>query len=461
MNKSSGIDMCNGPLFSKIVLFVLPLMASGLLQVLYNAADVIVVGKFSGDDALAAVTSTSPLINLIVNLFFGVSTGVSATVARHLGAGHSKKVHQSVHTSLILAVIGGVLLLFIGVLFAEPMLRLMGVPDEQGASVLEQATKYVRIYFLGMPAFLVYNFGAAVLRAAGDTRRPLIFLSISGLLNVLLNLILVIVFHLGVAGVAIATTMSQILSAILMIRCLLCERSFIRLLPSHLRIHPGIALEILRIGLPSGLQSSLFAISNAIIQSAVNSFGKVVMAGVGASSNLDGFIYTAMNAFYHASLNFTSQNFGARKPKRMLRSNRYCLLLVSVVGLLLGILFFVFGKPLLSIYTDNPEVIVHGINRMRMVGLPYFLCGLMEVMTGHLRGMGFSFVPAIVSLIGACGFRIVWILTVFAAFPSVTVLYLCYPISWILTFCAHAITAHFVRKKVFARLRAIPEPTPQ
>ncbi len=448
--------MCNGPLFSKIILYALPLIASGLLQVFYNAADVIVVGKFSGDDALAAVTSTTPLINLLVNLFFGVSTGVSATVARHLGARHSKKVHQSVHTSMLLAVIGGVLLLFVGVSFAEPMLRLTGVPDEQGASVLKQAVLYVRIYFLGMPAFLAFNFGAAILRAGGDTRRPLVFLSISGLANVILNLFLVIVCRLGVAGVAIATVAAQLLSAVLMVRCLLHERSFLRLLPSHLRIQADMVLEILRIGLPSGLQSSLFAISNVTIQSSVNSFGKEVMAGVGAASNLEGFIYTAMNAFYHASLNFTSQNFGAKKPERMVRSNRYCLLLVSVVGLLLGSLFFVFGKPLLSIYTNNPHVIQHGIDRMRMVGLPYFLCGLMEVMTGHLRGMGFSLVPAIVSLLGACGFRIVWIVTVFAASPSVSMLYLCYPISWILTFGAHAITAHVVRKKRFTRLYTSP-----
>lgn len=450
--KKTGIDMCNGPLFSKMIMFALPLIATGLLQVFYNAADIIVVGNFAGDDALAAVTSTSSLINLLVNLFLGISNGVSATVARHLGARHSKKVHQSVHTSLVLAIIGGVLLLFVGLFLAEPLLRLMGTPDEKGASVLQQATLYVRIYFLGIPFSLFYNFGAAVLRANGDTRRPLLFLAVSGLLNVLLNLVFVIVFRMGVAGVAIATAASNLLSAVLLLRCLLRERSLVRVVSSHFRLHPKTALEILRLGLPSGVQSALFSFSNVIIQSSVNSFGKIAMAGNGAAVNIEGLTYTAMNAFYHVSINFTAQNFGAKKTKRMVLSCRYALLLVTCTGVLLGVLVNLFATPLLSLYTNNPEVIQYGTSRLLMISAPYFLCGIMDVMTGHLRGMGYSLVPMLVTVVGACGLRIVWVFTVFQAFPTLPVLYLCYPVTWGVTFLAHFVCAKIVRKQVFAKL---------
>ena len=452
--KKSGIDMCNGPLLPKLVLFALPLIATGLLQVFYNAADIIVVGKFAGDDALAAVTSTSSLISLMVNLFLGLSTGVSATVALHLGARHSKKVHQSVHTAVVMGIIGGIFLMFVGLFLAGPLLRLMGVPDEAGASVLEQATLYVRIYFLGMPFFLTYNFGAAVLRANGDTRRPLIFLAISGLVNVVLNLVLVIVFHLGVAGVAIATTVSQMLSAILLIRCLLKEKSLVRLIPSHLRLNFKMMGEILRLGLPAGLQSSLFAISNVLIQSSVNSFGALAMAGGGAAGNIESFAYTAMNAFFHASLNFTAQNFGAKKFDRMVRSCRYSCFLAAGVGIVIGGLIVLFSEPLLRIYTDNPEAIRYGTLRITATGIPYFLCGLMEAMTGHIRGMGYSIMPMLVSLIGACGLRVVWVFTVFAAFPTFPVLFLSYPVTWGITFLTHVVCAKIVRKKIVAKLNA-------
>lgn len=452
--KKSGIDMCNGPLLPKLVLFALPLIATGLLQVFYNAADIIVVGKFAGDDALAAVTSTSSLISLMVNLFLGLSTGVSATVALHLGARHSKKVHQSVHTAVVMGIIGGIFLMFVGLFLAGPLLRLMGVPDEAGASVLEQATLYVRIYFLGMPFFLTYNFGAAVLRANGDTRRPLIFLAISGLVNVVLNLVLVIVFHLGVAGVAIATTVSQMLSAILLIRCLLKEKSLVRLIPSHLRLNLKMMGEILRLGLPAGLQSSLFAISNVLIQSSVNSFGALAMAGGGAAGNIESFAYTAMNAFFHASLNFTAQNFGAKKFDRMVRSCRYSCFLAAGVGIVIGGLIVLFSEPLLKIYTDNPEAIRYGTLRITATGIPYFLCGLMEAMTGHIRGMGYSIMPMLVSLIGACGLRVVWVFTVFAAFPTFPVLFLSYPVTWGITFLTHVVCAKIVRKKIVVKLNA-------
>ena len=452
--KKSGIDMCNGPLLPKLVLFALPLIATGLLQVFYNAADIIVVGKFAGDDALAAVTSTSSLISLMVNLFLGLSTGVSATVALHLGARHSKKVHQSVHTAIVMGVIGGIFLMFVGLFLAGPLLRLMGVPDEAGASVLEQATLYVRIYFLGMPFFLTYNFGAAVLRANGDTRRPLIFLAVSGLVNVVLNLVLVIVFHLGVAGVAIATTVSQMLSAILLICCLLKEKSLVRLIPSHLRLNFKMMGEILRLGLPAGLQSSLFAISNVLIQSSVNSFGALAMAGGGAAGNIESFAYTAMNAFFHASLNFTAQNFGAKKFDRMVRSCRYSCFLAAGVGIVIGGLIVLFSEPLLKIYTDNPEAIRYGTLRITATGIPYFLCGLMEAMTGHIRGMGYSIMPMLVSLIGACGLRVVWVFTVFAAFPTFPVLFLSYPVTWGITFLTHVVCAKIVRKKIVVKLNA-------
>lgn len=450
--KKSGIDMCNGPLLPKLVLFALPLIATGLLQVFYNAADIIVVGKFAGDNALAAVTSTSSLISLMVNLFLGLSTGVSAVVALHLGARHTKKVHQSVHTSIVMGAIGGIFLMFVGLFLAEPLLRLMGVPDDTGASVLKQAALYVRIYFLGMPFFLTYNFGAAVLRANGDTRRPLVFLAISGLVNVALNLVLVIVFHMGVAGVAIATTTSQVLSAVLLIRCLIKEKSLIRLIPSHLRLDFKMAGEILRLGLPSGIQSSLFAISNVLIQSTVNSFGSYAMAGGGAAGNIESFAYTAMNAFYHASLNFTAQNFGAKKFDRMVRSCRYSLLLVAILGMVIGGGIVLFSEPLLRIYTNSPEAIRYGTMRVMATGIPYFFCGLMEVMTGHIRGMGYSIMPMLVSLIGACGLRVVWIFTVFEAFPTFTVLFLSYPVTWCVTFLTHVICAKIVRKKTMMKL---------
>ena len=454
MRKKSGIDMCNGPLLPKLVRYALPHIATGLLQVFYNAADIIVVGKFAGDDALAAVTSTSSLISLMVNLFLGLSTGVSATVALHLGARHSKKVHQSVHTAVVMGIIGGIFLMFVGLFLAGPLLRLMGVPDEAGASVLEQATLYVRIYFLGMPFFLTYNFGAAVLRANGDTRRPLIFLAISGLVNVVLNLVLVIVFHLGVAGVAIATTVSQMLSAILLIRCLLKEKSLVRLIPSHLRLNLKMMGEILRLGLPAGLQSSLFAISNVLIQSSVNSFGALAMAGGGAAGNIESFAYTAMNAFFHASLNFTAQNFGAKKFDRMVRSCRYSCFLAAGVGIVIGGLIVLCSEPLLRIYTDNPEAIRYGTLRITATGIPYFLCGLMEAMTGHIRGMGYSIMPMLVSLIGACGLRVVWVFTVFAAFPTFPVLFLSYPVTWGITFLTHVVCAKIVRKKIVVKLNA-------
>ena len=326
--KSYEIDMCNGPLTGKLLRFAIPLMFSGILQLLFNAADIIVAGRFAGHQALAAVGSTSSLINLLVNVFIGLSVGTNVLCANYIGAKQEKAVSETVHTSVLLSLICGVILIFIGVLLARPLLTLMGTPED----VLNQATLYMRIYFVGMPATMLYNFGAAILRAVGDTKRPLYFLFASGVVNVILNLIFVIVFHLGVAGVAIATVISQCISALLVLRCLIHEEGMYRLHLNKLKIHKNRLILMIRIGLPAGMQGAIFSISNVLIQSSVNSFGSVAMAGNTAASNIEGFIYTAMNAFHQTSISFTSQNYGAGKKKRITRILIQCEILVFIVG---------------------------------------------------------------------------------------------------------------------------------
>ena len=433
-----------------MILFALPLMATGLLQVFYNAADVIVVGRFAGDTALAAVTSTSSLISLLINLFIGISTGVSAVVARHLGAKHSKKVHQSVHTSLGLGIIAGVFLLFVGQFLAEPMLHLMGVPDETGDSVLKQAALYVRIYFLGMPFFLTYNFGAAILRAIGDTNRPLYFLAVAGVVNVTLNLFFVIKLHWGVFGVAFATVISQVISAWFVLKCLMKETGGIRVEIKKIYIHKDKMKKMLQIGVPAGLQSVLFSVSNVLIQSSINSFGATVVAGNSAAANIEGFVYVAMNAFYQANISFTSQNMGARKYHRLNRILLTALSCVFAMGLVAGVSCYVAGPMLLSLYTNSPNVIAAGMIRLGYICLPYFIIGIMEVVVGSLRGMGYAVFPMIVSLVGSCLLRIVWLQTVFRIerFHNIDTVYLIYPISWVVTTLAHIITYIVVKRKL-------------
>ena len=439
------MDMTKGPLLPEILIFSGPLILTGILQLLYNAADIVVVGRFAGAASLAAVGSTGSLINLIINVFMGLSVGASVMVAKHFGAGDRQAVENGVHTAITVAILAGILVGVFGFVMARPLLRLMDSPPD----VLDLASLYMRIFFLGMPANMLYNFGAAILRAVGDTRRPLYFLSISGLVNVFLNLIFVIVFHMDVAGVALATIISQIISAVLVILCLIHSDGLVHLNLRALRIEKRAMKEILRVGLPAGFQGSLFSISNVLIQSSINSFQSVAMAGNAASSNLEGFVYTAMNAIHQADITFASQNYGAGKARRVNQVMWACLATVSVIGLALGFGVLALGTPLLSIYNQDPEVIAFGLKRMRIILPTYFTCGMMDVMVGQIRGIGYSIMPMIVSLTGACLFRIVWILTIFAVpqYHTLEVLYLSYPASWVLTFSIHMICYLLVRKK--------------
>lgn len=455
MAKAVNLNMTQGPLLGKIIRFSVPLMLSGMLQLLYNAADVIVVGRFSSSAALAAVGSTGALVNLLVNLFIGVSVGCNVLVARYYGAGDHDAVSQTVHCAVGASVILGVLAGIVGLIFSTPMLELMGSPED----VLPLASLYLRIYFCGMPFNIAYNFGASILRAVGDTKRPLYILSLSGAVNVVLNLVLVIVFDMSVAGVAIATVISQVISAVLVVRCLTLREDCCHLNLKEIRIYKDKLIGMIRVGLPAGIQGSLFSLSNVIIQSSVNSFGSVVVAGNSAAANIEGFVYTAMNAVYQACITFVSQNLGARKPKRILKVMGICILVVSVVGLVLGNLVYLCGHPLLSIYCSDSEglqeqMISVGLTRMTYLAVPYFLCGLMEIGCGGMRGLGWSWVPTTVSLLGACGSRILWIFTVFRQVGTLNSLYLSYPISWALTFAAHMLCFVFAFRKV---RRAIPQ----
>ena len=427
------MDMTTGPLLPKVLAFSGPLILTGILQLLYNAADIVVVGRFAGPQALAAVGSTGALINLLVNVFMGLSVGASVVVARAYGAGDNRSVSTGVHTAITVAGVAGVLVGVLGFVASHPLLKWMGSPDD----VLDMATLYMKIFFVGMPANMLYNFGAAILRAVGDTRRPLYYLTVSGILNVLLNLLLVIVFHMGVAGVAIATVASQVMSMTLVMICLIRSDGPIHLDLRKLRIHLSQLVEIVRVGLPAGLQGSLFSISNVLIQSSVNSFGSLVMAGNSAGSNLEGFVYTSMNAIHQADLTFASQNLGAGQFKRVRRVMWVCLGTVTAIGLGMGLVFLAFGNQLVSIYNSDPEVIHYGMTRLKIILPTYFLCGLMDVMVGQLRGVGYSILPMMISLTGACLLRVVWIYTFFAANPTLEVLYISYPVSWLITFATH------------------------
>ena len=429
------MDMTKGPLLPEILIFSGPLILTGILQLLYNAADIVVVGRFAGAASLAAVGSTGSLINLIVNIFMGLSVGASVMVARGYGAGDLKAVQEVVHTSILVALLSGIAVGIFGFFMARPILRWMDSPDD----VIDLAALYVRIYFLGMPFNLLYNFGAGILRAVGDTKRPLYYLTISGAVNVLLNLVLVIGFHLDVAGVAIATVISQVISMVLVLLCLVRSHTAIHLDVKKLCIKKSALLGVVKVGLPAGLQGSLFSISNVLIQSAVNSFQSTAMAGNAAASNLEGFVYTAMNSVYQADLTFASQNFGARNMKRVKQTLWNCLGTVVAIGLGLGFFFLLFDRFLLGIYNQDPAVIDFGVMRMWIIIPTYFLCGMMDVMVGQLRGIGYSVLPMIVSLSGACLFRIIYIMTIFAMpeFHTLQVLYISYPISWALTFAIH------------------------
>ena len=447
MSRRYEMDMCHGPLFKKLIVFALPLMLSGILQLLFNAADIIVVGRFSGSEALAAVGSTSSLINLLVNLFIGISIGGNVLMARYIGAQDYKNARETLHTAVCISLYGGILMIFVGVLLARPLLEMMGTP----ADVINLSVLYMRIYFIGMPAFILYDFGAAMLRAVGDTKRPLYFLTIAGCVNVIFNLFFVIVLHMGVAGVALATIIAQGISAVLIILCLVRSEGVLQLSRSEIKLHKDKVKQMLRIGLPAGLQGIIFSISNVLIQSSIPFLGSLVRAENTAASNIEGFVYTSMNAIYQTSLSFTSQNMGARQYKRVDRILFECVGIVSVVGLVLGLGAFLLGHPLLSIYTSSEEVISYGIARLGVVSASYFLCGIMDTLVGSLRGIGYSLMPMFVSLTGACLFRIIWIYTVFQVFHTQFSLYISYPISWILTLLAHLICYVIVRKKAFRK----------
>ena len=447
MRKSYEIDMCSGPLLSRILLFAVPLICSGVLQLVFNATDIIVVGRFVSSNAMAAVGSTSSLINLLVNFFIGISVGANVLVARFRGANDFDDAQETVQTALITAVIGGFVLIAAGILLARPMLVWMATPDE----VIGQAVLYMRVYFIGMPATMLYNFGAAILRAVGDTRRPLYFLTLAGLVNVAGDLLFVLVLDMGVAGVAVATVISQIISATLIVLCLMRQDGMCNVNLRRMRFHRDKFLRIMQVGLPAGLQSVIFNISNVLIQSSINSFGATVVAGNTAASNIEGFVYTSMNALYQTSLSFTSQNLGARQFGRIDKILVRCLALVFVIGLVLGNGAHLLGQTLLGIYTGEPEVIAYGMMRLGVVSVTYCLCGMMDVVAGSVRGLGYSILPMLVSLVGACVFRIIWIFTVFQWQHTLFSLYISYPISWALTICAHLVCYFAVRRRVFPR----------
>lgn len=443
------IDMCNGSIMDKLISFSLPLMLSGILQLMFNAVDIVVVGRFSGSQALAAVGSTTALINIFTNLFIGISLGANVLAARFYASGKEKEMSETVHTAITLALISGIIMAGVGLLLAKLALRLMGTPSD----VIELSTLYMRIYFCGMPFFMLYNYGAAILRAVGDTKRPLIFLIISGVANAGLNMILVIIFHMGVAGVGIGTVISQLISCILVLRCLYKSEGCYQLRFSKLRIQKVYLRQIFQVGIPAGIQSTVINFSNALLQSSVNSFGSTAMAGYTAANNILGFLYVSVNAVTQACMSFTSQNYGVGKYKRMDRVLINCLILSVVISGVLGCGSYAFGTEILKVYTEDPKVIQCGLEILSMTTVTYFLCGIMDLFPGALRGMGRSGVPMILSIIGTVGTRIVWIFMLFPQHRSLEFLFISYPASWLLTIVMQVICFYFVRKQVHAKGR--------
>ena len=445
MSKNYQLDMTKGSIFWVLLKFSIPLICSSILQLLFNAADVIVVGQFAGDESLAAVGATTAIINLLVNLFIGLSVGTTVIAANFFGSNRNEELSQTVHTAILISVIGGIILSIVGVVFSKQILQITKTPKE----ILDLATVYLKVYFAGILPTVVYNFGCALLRAKGDTKRPLYVLLFSGFINVILNLIFVIVFNMNVAGVALATVISQIIASIFIIKFLIDENSSFKLIFSKLKINLQIFIKIIKIGVPAGFQGIIFSLSNVIIQSAINSFGANVIAGNSAASNLEGFVYIAMNSFAQGALTFVSQNLGAKKYDRIKKSVGVSLGCILVIGLILGNVIVLFGNNLLRLYSENPIVIDFGMNRLRLICSLFVLCGLMDVMGNIIRGLGHSFLPMIITLIGACGIRILWIKTIFevSKFHTCETIYISYPISWIATFIALFISFLFIIKK--------------
>ena len=451
VSTAKEMNMLEGPLLKKIWRFSFPIMLSGVLQLLFNAADMVVVGNAVGSTALAAVGATGAMTNLLVALFMGLSIGSGVLVAQLYGARREKDISEAVHTSMLISVFSGIVVGVIGFFASRAILEIMETP----ASVIDQSTLYIKIYFCGMPAISVYNFGASILRSVGETRRPMVFLIISGILNVFLNLFFVLVIGMGVEGVSLATILSQVLAAFLTVRCLMrSQEECIRLRLRQLRILPVHFVKILKIGLPAGIQSAVFSLSNMLLQSAINSFDDIAMAGNTAAANIDGFVYIALNAFSQAAVTFTGQNVGAGKWHRIVRVLGACVLSVTVLGATLGGIIFIFGRELLGLYDSNPAVIEVGLVRIAWMSISSFLCGIMETLVGMLRGMGRSSLPMIVSIIGVCGVRVVWIFTVFAVWRTMDILYLSYPVTWIATTAVHALCFFVVYKRQLGKLRA-------
>lgn len=438
------IDMCNGPIMSKLISFSVPLILSGMLQLMFNAVDIIVVGQFSGSTSLAAVGSTTALINVFVNLFMGISLGANVVSARCYAMGRREEMSKTVHTAITIALVSGIIMAVIGVIFAKGALLLMGTPE----NVINLSTLYMRIYFLGMPFFMLYNYGAAILRAVGDTKRPLIFLVISGCINAGINMLLVIVFDMGVAGVAIGTVISQFVSCALVINCLYRTTSSYQLRFSKLKIEKDYMIQIFQVGVPAGIQSTVINFSNALLQSSVNSFGSVAMAGYTAANNVLGFLYVSVNSITQACMSFTSQNYAVGKHKRMDRVLIDCMVLSISVALILGGGAYLFGTYILNIYTSDADVIKCGLEILSITTVPYFFCGIMDLFPGALRGMGYSTIPMILSIIGTVGIRILWIFVFFTMHRSLYFLFISYPVSWIATIVMQVICYMLVRKKI-------------
>ena len=431
--KKATNSMLTGPLLPNIILYTIPIILTSLLQLFFNAADLIIVGRFCGSVSVAAVGATGSITNLLVNFFIGLSVGAGVTVAHALGSREDTVVHNTIHTALPTALVSGIFLTVVGISLSGTFLRWMGTPE----NVLPLSTLYMQIYFAGITFTMVYNFSAAILRAAGDTKSPLVYLSFSGVVNVVLNVIFVTMFHMNVAGVALATTISQGISAVLVVRALMKRTDACHLCLREMKFHQPQLTKMLRIGLPAGIQSSLFSISNVLIQSSINSFGDVFMSGNAAAGNIEGFVYVSLNAFHQTAVNFMGQNAGARQFKRVSRTLWVCLGCATVVGLALGSLAYCFGPSLLSLYiTDSQEAIGYGMLRLSIICLSYCLCGLMDVSTGALRGLGESFIPMVISVLGVCGIRIGWIYTIFQIprFHTPQCLYISYPVSWTVTF---------------------------
>lgn len=446
--RTRNLDMVNGPLLTPILVFALPIMAMNLLQLLFNAADMIVVGRFSGSEALAAVGATGSLINLIVNLFMGLSVGTSVIVAQDSGAKRLESVRQSVHTSIAISIIGGIIVSIAGIILCKPLLYWMGTPED----IIHLSVRYMRIYFLGIPASMIYNFGAAILRAVGDSKRPMHFLTIAGIVNVIFNLFFVITLEMSVAGVAWATVISQYLAMVLILRCLAMSEGPLRLSWKRLKVNRATLKEIIRIGLPAGLQSLLFSISNVLIQSAVNSFGSVMVAASAASGNVEGLISTAMNSYYNAAITFTGQNMGAKKYDRIDSIAKVLTILIFATWIVVGGGILLFGRNLLSLYTTTPEVVDLGMLRMKVMMSVYFFGGVMNVFPGLTRAMGYSMLPMLSTLFGACIMRIVWLATVFQWYPTIMGLFLCYPVTWGIAGLGQVLSFLYARKQI--RLKA-------